>query len=105
MATQRPLLGVPVPERAGAGAPSIVLIAVAKFDHAIDPALDAKRFAVIQVRDGATALEWARALHPDAIVLDSALPDMPAVEVCQQLQGVPGIGHRVPILILAADKP
>ena len=43
-------------------------------------------FAVLEAADGATALELARAEHPDVIVLDLMLPDLDGIEVCRQLR-------------------
>src|SRR5262249_31534602 len=44
-------------------------------------------FAVIMAHDGATALERARAEHPDLIVLDLALPRVDGWEVARAWRG------------------
>lgn len=54
---------------------------------------------------GAEALELFTRHHPDLVILDLALPDMPGVEVCRRLRG----SADTPILILSvrgaeADK-
>jgi DNA-binding response OmpR family regulator len=43
-------------------------------------------FDVLEAADGTTALELARAEHPDVIVLDLMLPDLDGIEVCRQLR-------------------
>ncbi|HET7038581.1 MAG TPA: response regulator, partial [Gemmatimonadales bacterium] len=63
------------------------------------------RWAVIHAHSGTLALEWARDLRPDIIIIDPDLPDMPGVDVCRALHGDLRIGHNVPILLLARDKP
>lgn len=83
----------------------LVLIAATR-EHALGGVVDTRRYAaVVQVPSAAQALEWARRLRPDAILLDAELPDMAGIEACRQLHADTGIGHNVPILILAADRP
>ncbi|MGH2659111.1 MAG: response regulator transcription factor, partial [Actinomycetota bacterium] len=43
-------------------------------------------FRVETAADGRTAVELARTLQPDVIVLDLGLPDMDGVEVCRQVR-------------------
>jgi DNA-binding response OmpR family regulator len=67
--------------------------------------LENDRWALIEAHTGTLALEWARDLRPDIIILEAELPDMSGIEVCRALHGDFRIGHNVPILILAPDKP
>src|SRR2546430_10183047 len=50
-------------------------------------------------------LEWARNFQPDAIMLAADLPDMPGIDASRLLHAALRIGHNVPILIIATDKP
>jgi two-component system alkaline phosphatase synthesis response regulator PhoP len=56
-------------------------------------------FTVEAVGDGRAALESARRLKPDLIVLDLMLPGMDGLEVCRTLRRE---GKRTPIIILTA---
>jgi two-component system response regulator RegX3 len=61
-------------------------------------ALEREGFDVEAVADGESALETARTVPLDAIVLDIMLPDVPGTEVCRRLRGV----SAVPIVLLTA---
>jgi two-component system alkaline phosphatase synthesis response regulator PhoP len=60
-------------------------------------------YAVSVVTDGAQALEQARALRPDLIVLDLGLPSMDGLDVARALR----TGSSVPIIMVTArvDEP
>lgn len=52
--------------------------------------LEAEGFEVVgEAGDGETALELARALRPDLVLLDVVLPDLSGFEVAERLTGVP----------------
>jgi DNA-binding response OmpR family regulator len=55
-------------------------------------------FAVRTARDGPAALERARALAPDLVVLDLGLPGLDGLDVARQLRRT----SRVPVIILTA---
>lgn len=82
----------------------IVLIAASR-QQSLAGLLEEKRYAAIEVRTAALAIDWARARRPDAVILDADLPDMSGSDVCRVLQGEPGIAEQVPILILAREQP
>lgn len=86
------------------GALPIVLIAAAQ-DRSLASVLTDNRYAVVQVHSGTLALEWARNLLPDTILLDADLPDMSGTDACRLLHSDLRIGHNVPIVILTPDKP
>jgi len=44
-------------------------------------------------------------IRPDLIVVHDDLPDMSAMDACELLRRDLRIGHNVPILILAGDRP
>src|SRR5439155_6699180 len=41
----------------------------------------------------------------DTIIIDAELPDMSGIDACRLLHSDPRIGHTVPTLILAPNKP
>lgn len=45
---------------------------------------------IVEAASGAEAFEMCQADMPDIIVVDSALPDMTAVEFIQRVRGIPG---------------
>ncbi len=86
------------------GGNPIVLIAVLQ-DRSLAALLDAQGYAVIEPGSGAQAVQWARTIHPDIIVLDAQLPDMSGLVACRMLRADPDVERNVPILVLASDKP
>jgi DNA-binding NarL/FixJ family response regulator len=65
--------------------------------------LEAEGFEVIgEAPDGRSALQAARRLHPDVVLLDVALPDIDGFEVAAQLTGN-GDGPAV-ILVSSRDS-
>lgn len=60
--------------------------------------LRASGYEVVTARDGAAALEVARAESPDLIVLDLMMPEIDGLTVCRSLRQV----SETPILILTA---
>src|SRR5207247_1914187 len=86
------------------GAPPIVLIASVE-EHPLVGALERRRYAVVQVQTGALAVESAPNSQPDASMLAADLPDMAGIDASRLLHADLRIGHNVPILIIATDKP
>ena len=68
-------------------------------------ALGEHRYTIAQAHMGTRALEWARDLHPDVIVLEADLPDISGIEVCRRLRADSQVSSSVPILLLWADEP
>ncbi len=86
------------------GGSPIVLIAVLQ-DRSLAALLEAQGYAVIEPGTGAQAVQWARTIHPDIIVLDAQLPDMSGLVACRMLRGDPDVDRNVPILVLSREKP
>jgi diguanylate cyclase (GGDEF)-like protein len=82
-----------------------VILTALERERSLAPALEGAGYAVIHVYTAAMALEWARDVQPDAIIVQERLPDMPGVGVCQLLSGDPRIGRQVPIVLLSAGRP
>jgi DNA-binding response OmpR family regulator len=60
--------------------------------------LDKEGFRVEAAFDGAQAIEKAKALRPDLIILDIMLPEMDGLAICKELRKT----SNVPIIILTA---
>ena len=63
--------------------------------------LQREGFRVLSAGDGDSALEIARAQHPDVIVLDQSLPRRSGVEVARALQQDPNMSE-IPIVMMTA---
>ncbi|HEY3279811.1 MAG TPA: response regulator [Gemmatimonadales bacterium] len=86
------------------GTAPVILIAVTH-EQRLARVLEGYLYSVVQAHTATLAHEWAREVRPDAIILESDLPDMSGIELCRALHADPRIGHSVPILILAAGQP
>jgi CheY-like chemotaxis protein len=64
--------------------------------------LSNRGYDVVQSADGTDALAKARTLLPDAILLDSDLPELSGYDVFRALKQDP-VCRRIPILFLVAD--
>jgi DNA-binding response OmpR family regulator len=65
--------------------------------------LEAEGYAVITATSGLEALNRARAILPDLIVLDLMLPELDGVSVCEILRKLPSTAP-IPVIILTAWK-
>ena len=65
--------------------------------------LEQAGYQVITVADGASALEAARRIKPDLIILDIMLPEMDGLEVCRQLRRE-NTTATTPIMMLTAKS-
>ncbi|MDF1537043.1 MAG: response regulator [bacterium] len=66
--------------------------------------LGRRNFDIHTARTGAGALERARALNPDLILLDMFMPDMNGDEVCRTLKNDPQTSH-IPVVIVSSGSP
>ncbi|MDR2470991.1 MAG: response regulator [Treponema sp.] len=60
-------------------------------------------YRIYPVKTGRTALEMARGLGPDLILLDTGLPDMNGFEVLDQLKAHPRLRH-IPVILLVGGR-
>ena len=72
------------------------------------PIVDLVRFTledaevrVVEASDGAAALDLARRIKPDLVLLDVHMPRLDGLEVCRQLRREPDF-ERTPIIMLTA---
>jgi PleD family two-component response regulator len=79
----------------------VVLIAVGR-ERSLAHVLDPTGYTVIESSTGARALERARDMRPDIIILDDDLADLTGLEACRLFRGEPHIGRNVPILLLTS---
>lgn len=63
--------------------------------------LQREGFRVVEALDGRTAVEQARLLRPDLILMDVQMPLLDGFEAVQQLRQEPAT-HRIPIIFLTA---
>ena len=84
--------------------PPIILVAIGEAGS-LASALNREQYTVLEAQSGALALEWARDIMPDTIILDANLPDLPAIEACRLLRDDLRVGHNVPVLILSPQPP
>ena len=66
-------------------------------------ALEEGGFGISEASNGLEALEIARRIHPDLILLDVIMPDMDGFEVCSRLREIPAM-HHVPVLMVTASE-
>ena len=67
--------------------------------RSIESVLGPRGYAALRVATSQRTLELARIAHPDAIILDMALPDLGGRVVCERLRQDPRIPMNVPILL------
>jgi diguanylate cyclase (GGDEF)-like protein len=87
--------------------PPIVLIANSQEWHArsLESVLSPQGYAVLRAYTGKQALERATEARPDAIILDSDLPDIDGFEICRQLRAHSAISDSTPILMTSPGHP
>lgn len=69
--------------------------------YVISRILREANFTVIEATTGQAALDSARSLHPDLIILDVQLPDISGFEICDRLKNDPKTAS-IPILNMSA---
>lgn len=97
---RQPLSSTDVPR------PPVVLISVEQewAARSLESVLGPNGFGVVRAHSGRQALELAQAVSPDAILLDSRLPDMDGVQVCRTLRENGSVGAQVPIVLLKSGR-
>jgi len=81
--------------------PPIVVVGVEQewAARSLETVLGPRGFAVVRAYSGRQTLDLAEVASPDVILIDSRLPDMDGVDVCQVLRDERRIGKHVPVVI------
>ena len=56
---------------------------------------------VVEARNGVDALDLARQLRPDLVILDIKMPQMDGIIVCRSIRATPGM-EKTPVILLSA---
>ncbi len=67
--------------------------------RSVESVLELNGFTVLRVAGGRRALDLARRVNPDAILLDDSLTEMGGVEVCRALRDDPLFDHSIPVFV------
>lgn len=67
--------------------------------RSVESVLEVNGYSVLRVDNGRHALDLTRGMHPDALILDSSLPELGGVDVCRSLVDDPLFDHSTPIII------
>src|SRR5688572_22362845 len=70
--------------------------------RSMESVLGPQGFASVRAYTGRQALELARRVNPDVILLDAGMPDISGVEICQRLREDPEFPRSTPIVITTA---
>jgi two-component system cell cycle response regulator len=83
--------------------PAVVLIATGDewLARSIESVLSPHQMTVTRALAGRQALVSARAKQPDAILIESRLPDMDSLDLCRVLRDDAGIAAYTPIIIVS----
>jgi PleD family two-component response regulator len=81
--------------------PQLVLIASQGewMGRSVESVLELNGYSVLRVNGGRRALELARGSNPDALILDTSLPEIDGIEVCRGLVDDPLFDHSTPIFL------
>ena len=63
--------------------------------------LEAHRYTTVTTRDGAKALELARAEMPDLILMDIQLPEVSGLDITRQIKAEDDLNH-IPVIAVTA---
>lgn len=59
-------------------------------------------FASVRAYTGRQAVDLAHRTHPDVVIIDAGMPDIPGVELCQQLRDSADVPSSTPIVMVTA---
>jgi CheY-like chemotaxis protein len=93
-----------VDERQPASEPDAATILVCDDDPSLRELVRAvlgSRYRFVEAADGSEALELARALRPDLIVLDVMLPGLSGIEVLEEIRNDPALRYLKVVVITA----
>jgi PleD family two-component response regulator len=67
--------------------------------RSVESVLELNGFTVLRVAGGRRALDLARRVNPDAVLLDDSLTEMGGVEVCRALRDDPLFDPSIPVFV------
>ena len=70
--------------------------------RSMESVLGPQGFASVRAYTGRQALELARRVNPDVILVDFGMPDISGIEICQRLREDPDFPRSTPIVITTA---
>ena len=81
--------------------PMLVLIAShgESLGRSVESVFELNGFTVLRVTGGRRALDLARRVTPDAVLLDDSLSEMSGVEVCRALRDDLLFDHSIPVFV------
>ena len=69
--------------------------------RSVESVLELNGYAVLRVDGGRRALDLARNVSPDVLILDTALSELDGIKVCRALTNDPLFDHSTPVFITA----
>lgn len=70
--------------------------------RSLESVLGPHGFASVRAYTGRQALDLARRTHPDVVIVDAGMPDIPGIELCQRLRDDPELPPSTPIVMTTA---
>lgn len=70
--------------------------------RSLESVLGPHGFASVRAYTGRQALELIRRTNPDVVIIDSGMPDIPGVDLCQQLRNDPEFPSSTPVIMTTA---
>lgn len=91
-------------QRSDASPPPLVLLANDQewSARSLESVLGPQGFATVRAYTGRQALELARRVHPDVIIVDVGMPDISGIEMCRRLREDPEFPRSTPIVVTTA---
>ena len=70
--------------------------------RSLESVLGPHGFASVRAYTGHQALDLCRRTHPDVVIIDAGMPDIPGIELCQQLRDDPEFPASTPVVMTTA---
>lgn len=95
-----------MPESDALSRPPLILIANDQewSARSLESILGPSGYAVLRAYTGRQALDLARTVQPDILILDAKMPDLSGIELCMLLREDPRVGASTPIIVTTSDS-
>jgi diguanylate cyclase (GGDEF)-like protein len=70
--------------------------------RSLESVLGPHGFATVRAYTGRQALELIRRTHPDVVIIDSGMPDIPGIDLCLKLRNDPEFPSSTPVIMTTA---